>query len=215
MTAPGQPHLNRMDPSGPTLGVVLMLHGGAVLGTRPVDRRSGAYRRSGLMRNSIAGSILPTGWSVNLLRFGIKGWNHEPDQVAPPVQDARWALEQIKKTYGDVPVILVGHSMGGRTAIHVSDDENVIGVVALAPWCERTDPVAGLVDKQLIAMHGQRDRVTNPLHTQKFLDRAAQAGARTTFIDMGPVGHYLIRRVWRWNDYTVRSVNSIAQSANR
>jgi pimeloyl-ACP methyl ester carboxylesterase len=211
MTAPGQPHLNRLDPPGPVRGVVLMLHGGAVAGTRPVDRRSGAYRRSAVMRNSIAPSLLTDGWAVDLLRFGIKGWNHQQDQLPPPVQDARWALSRIQEWYGATPVILVGHSMGGRTAFHVADDENVIGVVALAPWCERTDPVAGLVGKQLIALHGQSDRVTNPLYTRKFIDRAAQAGVSASFVDMGPLGHYLIRGARSWNEHTLNSVRSMTQ----
>ena len=33
-----------------------------------------------------------------------------------------------------MPVVLLGHSMGGRTAVAVADDPSVVGVVALAPW---------------------------------------------------------------------------------
>jgi len=189
-----------------------MLHGGAVHGTRPVNRRSGAYQRSGMMRQSIAQPLLNVGWAVDLLRFGVKGWNHTDDGSPAPVTDARWALDRIRDWYDDLPVILVGHSMGARTAFHIADDPRVIGVVALAPWCERSDPVVGLRGKQVIALHGQLDRVTNPRHTQKYLDRAASAGAQTRFVDMGPVGHYMIRRAWQWNQETARSIRKIAEA---
>lgn len=189
-----------------------MLHGGAVSGSEPVDRRSGPYQRSGNMRRSIAGDLLNRGWAVHLLRFGVKGWNHRDGEIPAPVRDARWALEQIRECYDAPPLILVGHSMGARTAFHVADDPQVRGVVALAPWCEREDPVSGLRDKDLIALHGQRDRVTNPLYTQKYLARAAAVGARTQYLDMGPVGHYMIRRIRQWNQRTSQAIVEIAST---
>ncbi|HRV68127.1 MAG TPA: alpha/beta fold hydrolase [Marmoricola sp.] len=209
MTAPGAPSLRRRDPDGTTRGVVLMLHGGAVSGSRPVDRRSGAYQRSGVMRNSIAQSLLAQGWAVDLLRFSVKGWNESLGSMPAPVRDTRWALNQIRSLYGDLPVVLVGHSMGGRTALNVGDDPSVAGVVALAPWCERTDPVEALQGKPLIALHGQLDKVTNPKYTKKMVERAQAAGVDARFVDMGPVGHYMIRQAGHWNQQTIRAVQDV------
>ena len=209
MTAPGAPSLRRRDPDGTTRGVVLMLHGGAVSGSRPVDRRSGAYQRSGVMRNSIAQSLLAQGWAVDLLRFSVKGWNESLGSMPAPARDTRWALNQIRSLYGDLPVVLVGHSMGGRTALNVGDDPSVAGVVALAPWCERTDPVEALQGKPLIALHGQLDKVTNPKYTKKMVERAQAAGVDARFVDMGPVGHYMIRQAGHWNQQTIRAVQDV------
>ena len=39
-----------------------------------------------------------------------------------------------------MPVYLLGHSMGGLTALCVADDPQVEAVVALAPWLNARDP---------------------------------------------------------------------------
>jgi alpha-beta hydrolase superfamily lysophospholipase len=66
-----------------------------------------------------------------VLRHGTVDWNGDG---ADKVAEARWALHRTEVELGDVPVVLVGHSMGGRTACRSADDALVRGVVALAPW---------------------------------------------------------------------------------
>jgi len=51
-----------------------------------------------------------SGTAVALLRNRYRGWN-EPH--ADPVADARWALEEIERRCGEIPIVLVGHSMAG------------------------------------------------------------------------------------------------------
>ncbi|MDT7650888.1 MAG: hypothetical protein QOI36_2294, partial [Pseudonocardiales bacterium] len=70
------------------------------------------------------------GVAGHVLRYRYRGWNGER---ADPVTDARWALAEVRRRYGPVPVGLVGHSLGGRVAVHVADDASVTGVVLLAP----------------------------------------------------------------------------------
>ncbi|MGR4852480.1 alpha/beta fold hydrolase [Streptomyces sp. LARHCF252] len=50
-------------------------------------------------------------------------------------RDARRALGELARRAGDVPVVLVGHSMGGRAALRAADAPQVRAVPALAPWC--------------------------------------------------------------------------------
>ena len=76
------------------------------------------------------------GLAVVSLRHCMRGWNGD---LRSPVADARWALDQFRERFGDVDVALVGHSMGGRTALAVADDPSVRSVVALAPWIEPGD----------------------------------------------------------------------------
>src|SRR5689334_24365947 len=43
-------------------------------------------------------------------------------------------LFRSRRRYGDVPVVLLGHSMGGRVAVNVADEPTVHDLVLLAPW---------------------------------------------------------------------------------
>ncbi len=190
------PTLTKSDAPGRPNAVILMLHGGQDRSTEPVTERSLSWRRSSAMQRAIAPRANAKGVSVWLLRYGIRGWN---DPSAPsPVPDARWALRQLDDL--DVPVVLLGHSMGGRTAAHVADDSKVVGIVTLAPWlpaCERIDALRG---KHLVAAHGSADRITSPGATREYVDRAREVTASAEFLDMGRVGHYLLRKAPKWNE---------------
>jgi predicted esterase len=182
------------SPDSPT-GVVLMLHGGKERSQQLVDGRSASWRRSAAMARSIADRAERTGAAVRLLRYRRRGWN-----AGAPVADARWALAEVRRELGDLPVVLLGHSMGARTAVHVADDDRVRGVVALAPWFPGDEPVRALAGRTLVAAHGSRDRITSARATRAYVDRARAAGADASFVDMGPVGHYMFRQVEAWND---------------
>ena len=193
-------------PSSPT-GVVLMLHGGKDRGTDVVDSRSASWRRSAAMARAISTEAEASGAAVWLLRYRHRGWNGG----AGPVADARWALDQVRAELGALPVALLGHSMGARTAVRVADDPQVRGVVALAPWFPGGEPVAALAGKRLLAAHGSRDRITSARATRAYVERARHAGADASFVDMGRVGHYLLRRVRTWNHLALsRSLDLLA-----
>ncbi len=179
-------------------GLVLMLHGGAEHGPNPIDARSLAYRRTRWMRGSIADRLVTAGVGVALLRFTVKGWQADPGPPAP-VLDARAALARLAEEYAGLPVVLLGHSMGARTAVRVADEPAVAGVVGLAPWLPPDDPVAPLAGKHLVAAHGSHDRITNARATARFVRHAAQVAASARFVDMGRLGHYMVTGVRRWN----------------
>jgi dienelactone hydrolase len=189
--------LTRLDAASPR-AVVLVLHGGTQRSTQPVDGRSASWKRMAAMQRSITPELHAAGLSTWLLRYTVRGWNG-----GAPVADARWALDRVRRDVGDVPVVLLGHSMGGRTAAYAADDSSVVGVVALAPWWQPDDPVGALRGTRVAAAHGRSDKITSARMTRAFLQRAEGLAATTEFHDMGRVGHYMFRRVPSWNAFAV------------
>lgn len=200
-----EPQLTRTEPEAPSRGVVLMLHGGAKLGEQEVGSRSASFRRSDVMRRVIEPRIHEAGLSLWLLRFSVRGWNLGLGAEPSPVPDARWALAQVRETHPGLPVVLLGHSMGARTAVHVADDPAVVGVTALAPWFEPGEPVAALQGRHLVAGHGSRDRITSARATRDYVRRAQAVAASAEFVDMGRLGHYMLAHPSRWNRFAARS----------
>lgn len=197
-----EPSLARRDVEDPR-GLILMLHGGRADGLDPVDDRSASWRRSRWMMTHIAGRANRAGVGVWLLRYGVRGWNARLATGPSPVPDARWALDEARRELGDLPVVLLGHSMGARTAVAVADDPNVTGVVALAPWLPADEPNGTLAGKHLAAAHGRTDKITSARATQAFVRRAQAVAASVEFQDMGRVGHYMFRGVPAWNHFAV------------
>lgn len=198
------------DSPGVTDGVVLMFHGGRERSDVEVDRRSRSLWRTRLMARQIEERITGAGHALVVLRFSVRGWN-APN--TPAITDARWALDQVRERYGEVPVVLLGHSMGGRTALRVADDPSVIGVVGLAPWFPANADVAPLAGVHLVAAHGRLDRITSAAATRAVVDRARPVTASAQFIDMGFVGHYLLARMRHWNDVAARESLALLEQA--
>jgi pimeloyl-ACP methyl ester carboxylesterase len=202
-------------------GLVLMLHGGAEHGHQEIDHRSLAYRRTRQMSRAIAGRLGRQGVGVALLRFTVKGWNALPAgreaadadaggaEAPPPVADARAAVARLREQHPGLPVVLLGHSMGARTAVWAADQPGVAGVVGLAPWLPPHDPVDALTGKHLVAAHGSRDRITSARATAAFVRRAGEVAASARFVDMGALGHYMVTGVRRWNATAVTASLSI------
>lgn len=214
--APSGPSLTRRDVEGEPEGLILMLHGGRADGLGPVDERSASWRRSSWMMSHIAGRANRAGAAVWLLRYSVHGWNERTVTTPSPVPDARWALDEVRRTFGDLPVVLLGHSMGARTAVAVADAPNVTGVVALAPWLPAGERNRALAGKHLAAAHGHVDRITSFRQAQEFVRRAERVAASTEFHDMGRAGHYMLRKIQRWNHFAVsRSLTFLGQPADR
>lgn len=210
------PDLHRLDAPGRPAAVVLMLHGGQPDSHAPVGDDSLSWRRSRWMQEQLARRVHAHGMSLWLLRYGQRGWNAGTGPHPSPVPDARWALDEVRREHGGLPVVLLGHSMGARTAVAVADDPSVAGVVGLAPWLPGGEPVQGLAGKHLAVAHGRADRITSFRATEAFVRRARSVAASAELEDMGPVGHYMVRRHRAWNRFaTSRSIAFATQHADR
>ena len=207
------PALERRDPAGPPRGIVLMLHGGAKAGLDPVGARSASWRRTSVMRNAIDRPLLAEGVAVWLLRFAVRGWNAGGGPEPSPVPDARWALDQAAEEHPGVPVVLLGHSMGGRTAVHAAGHPAVTGVVGLAAWLEPSDPVRPLTGRHLVLAHGSHDRITSPRGSRAYVERARGVAASAEFVDLGPLGHYMLRGARTWNRFALGASLDLVERA--
>lgn len=200
------PHLTTYDalalPGDEVGAITLVLHGGKPRSAQEVDGRSASLRRAGWLARSVAPRLGEGGIGVRLVRYRERGWNGGADRV----DDARRALDRIRRLHGDVPVVLLGHSMGARVAVHVADDPSVRGVVGLAPWWSAEDPVETLAGRTLRAAHGRRDRITSFRETTRYVERAARVADGVRLRDMGALGHYMLTGSARWHDVAAESV---------
>ena len=98
-----------------------------------------------------------SGLAALQLRYRLRGYND-----GDPVADVEWALSEIARRHGDVPVCMVGHSMGARSVLRCAGHENVRAVVALAAWLPPGEPTVQLSGRTVVMAHGTRDRTTSP-----------------------------------------------------
>ncbi|MCX4747705.1 alpha/beta fold hydrolase [Kitasatospora sp. NBC_01287] len=185
----------RVRPGG-VRGVVLVLHGGQVASRAPARPwQPAAVRMNGFVA-PLARATARGGTAVGLVRYRYRGWNGERADAA---QDVVAALDAVAAEFGPVPVVLLGHSMGGRAALRCAGHHAVTGVVALAPWCPPEDPAEQLAGRTLVTLHGDRDRVTDPAATRDLAARARAAGAAVAGLEVAGGDHAMLRRSRDWH----------------
>lgn len=200
MTPPGGdgrlPAFATRAAAGRARGVALVLHGGAEYGSAVVRPWRLAYLRMVPVARALSAAGSERGLEVRLLRNRVRGWN-EP--LLDPVRDARWALRTLRAERPEVPIVLVGHSMGGRVALRVADDPHVTGVCALAPWTPSAEPVEPVRGRSVVVAHGTDDRVTMPDDSRAYAGRAAAVAARLARFEIASEGHAMLRRAGLWH----------------
>jgi Lysophospholipase len=180
--------------------VVLVLHGGRSHSRESGERKRLTYRRMVPFGRMLAESA---GLAVYMLRYRYRGWN-APARDA--LRDASWALGEIAERHPGVPVVLVGHSMGGRAALGAAGAGNVIAVCALAPWLDGSDPVVQLAGHTVLIAHGDRERWTDPHESYAYAVRAKQITNRVCRFDVHGAGHFMISRAGDWRSLVRRFV---------
>lgn len=188
--------LTVLPASGPTLGVALVLHGGKSHSYDPVETHHLSPARMVPFARHLHRAGKNHGMAVWSLRNSVRGWNGE---AMAPLQDARWALRQISEQHPGVPVYLLGHSMGGLTAVCAADDPHVAAVVALAPWLNAATPASRVAGRSVLIVHGTGDRWTSPAESLKFARRAAGDAASLQYVSLKGAGHFMFRRVRLWH----------------
>lgn len=191
------------------VAAVLVLHGGSADSFVAARWRDPAVLRLWPVARAIARKLPDA--SVYRLRFSIRGWNGRGDAA---LRDARWALTKIRDIDPGLPIVVVGHSLGGRVAFRVGGDPDVAGVVGLAPWTPSDDPAAQLAGVPVVVIQAGRDRVIPERTTRPWLARAEHAGARLTRTVLPWAGHTMIRRFWVWHRLAAQAVRTVlAESA--
>ncbi|HEY2298573.1 MAG TPA: hypothetical protein VGH43_12645 [Jatrophihabitans sp.] len=190
-----EPKLLLAPAGGPVRGIALVLHGGRSRSHLPVRAHQLAVLRmrpfvTALRRHARAGLV------VAQVRYRVRGWN---GAERSPVPDTLWALDQLGVRFPDVPVALVGHSMGGRAAIYAAGHDSVRSVVGLAPWIEPGDPVRGVEGRRVLLVHGDSDRMTDPRATANFARSAEQVAESVTYVRVAGERHAMLRRAGVWH----------------
>jgi pimeloyl-ACP methyl ester carboxylesterase len=194
--------VRRVTGKGTPRGAVLLLHGGAEHGLRRPSRLNGPSWR---MRPFVRALAREAGADRLLLaeaRYRHRGWNGERADAA---RDAEAALDELDTRAGGVPVVLVGHSMGGRAALRVAGHARVTGVVALAPWCPPGEPAAQLAGRRLVFAHAAADRVTAAEESLRMAAEARAAGAEVCRYVLPGGDHTMIRHAALWHALTART----------
>ncbi|MGO4362224.1 serine aminopeptidase domain-containing protein [Terrabacter sp. RAF57] len=181
--------------------VALVMHGGAVDGHEP--NRPWSHNVARLVPFARSLKRVPGPIAVARLRFRVRGWNGD----AMPVEDARWALAQVRAAYPGVPIALVGHSMGGRVAMFVGNEPDVRLVVGLAPWVEPGDPHPG-AGRRTVLIHGDRDVICSLARTRRAVEQMQAEGLDASLVRVARADHAMLVRARLWTDLVTEVVEA-------
>jgi pimeloyl-ACP methyl ester carboxylesterase len=199
VTTAQHPGVEVHEARGTTRAVVLVLHGGKADSYEPSDAAHLSSRRINPFVRAVHRQGAEHGVAVWKVQYRVRGWN---GRDRSPAVDAQWALDEVRRRHGDVPVVLLGHSMGGRAAVHVLGDPSVIGLVALCPWLPH-EPIEGAWQKQVVIAHGVVDRWTSPRETRAWATAAAPLASSLLYVRVRRTGHFMLRRAGFWTDLSV------------
>ncbi|GGP87296.1 alpha/beta hydrolase [Streptomyces melanogenes] len=173
-------------------GVVLVLPDGDPVSARRPSPVS--YASALPLARRLARAGRDDGLVAHLVRYRGRGWNGGDARLAA---DAEWAAEEVVRRYGDVPVCLAGHGMGGRAALRAAGHSAVNCVLSLAPWLPEEDvaaepePVKQLVGRRVLIVHGTNDARSDPELSFRLAARAKKTNRDTCRFEVHSDGHSL------------------------
>jgi predicted esterase len=197
----GLPAVSVRAAAGRTRAVALVLPGGQVSSLLPSSPRQLAARRMYPFAAGLHRADRDRGLAVWLLHYRYRGWNGEQ---ASPLADIGWALDEVRRRHGGVPVVLLGHSMGGRAALRMGGDPSVRAVAAFAPWLPGGEPAGQLAGRRVLIAHGSLDRVTSPRASRGYARLAAAAGADVRWQQVRGDTHAMLLRYQTWQRLAIR-----------
>jgi dienelactone hydrolase len=196
-----EPRLEARPATAGTTAVALFCHGGTAASVEPPRERALSLVRMRAVEQFVSAAAADGGLTTYVLRYRLAGWN---GVAADAHADVRWSLDRIRAEHGDVPIVLVGHSMGGRAVLRAGGEVQVGAVCALAPWTPPGESVAHLRDRTVAILHGRGDRWVPAALSADFALRAREAGARVARFTVAG-GHSMVRRAPVWHAF-VRDV---------
>jgi pimeloyl-ACP methyl ester carboxylesterase len=194
-----QPSIDVVGPrsgAGRVDALALVMHGGRERSQAAVTPRQLALQRMRPFARHLARAGGDHGLAVWTLQHRVRGWN---GTERSPVADAEWALDEVTDRHGDVPVVLVGHSMGGRTAVHVAGHPRVVAVAALAPWLPRGEPVAQVAGRSVLVVHGRLDTTTSPRQSREWAIAASAVTDPVWWVGVRRERHAMLWRAGLWH----------------
>jgi pimeloyl-ACP methyl ester carboxylesterase len=180
-------------------GAVVVAHGGKSVSTEPTSPRELAVLRMVPLANAIRRATRGYGVAVCQPRFKPKGWNGE---LASPVADLGNLLDEIGTRFGDIPIVLIGHSMGARASFRAAGHPAVTAVAGLAPWLPPGEPAGQLAGRRVLLAHGTADRVTPPAETWAYAEHA-RAVTQVAAIEIRGGEHTMLWRAPLWHRLAV------------
>lgn len=204
------PRLTVRAAAGTTRAVVLVLHGGQSDSVAPTSPAQLAAARMVPFARGLQRAGRGHGLAVWTLHYSYRGWN---GAQASPLADVGWALAEVRHRDGDVPVLLLGHSMGGRAALRAAGDPSVRAVLALAPWLPDGEPVRQLAGRRVLIAHGSRDRVTSPRGSRAYTERAAAVTPQVSWLSVRGDTHAMLVRFRTWQRLAIRFTLSCLEPA--
>ncbi|MFD3329480.1 alpha/beta hydrolase [Streptomyces sp. NPDC058701] len=160
-------------------GVVLLLPGASRFSPGPLRPLARALARAGGTEGLAAHTV-----------------QHGGD--APREEQARWAVDEVVRRYGDVPVCLAGYGAGGLAALRAAGHEAVNSVLAMAPClpeagaaAQAPEPVKHLAGRRVLIVHGTNDARSDPEASFLLAARAKKANRATCRFEVHSDGHGL------------------------
>lgn len=193
------PFLHVTAPEAPPRAIALVLHGGRVRSSQPTRAAQLAVVRMAPFVTGLHRAGASHGLVVANMRYLVRGWNAAQQS---PVADVRWALDQLADQHPNLPVALVGHSMGGRAACYAAGYESVRAVVGLAPWIDARDPYEQFTGRRLLVLHGELDRITSPVESARYVREAAAVTESAGYLAVRRDRHAMMRRPTVWHELT-------------